>query len=406
MGIKSLLTFLNSRAYAILIALILLDLIFLLFYSTQLSISKEEADLYFNSGGYLAKILHTSTAIFGQTNLGLRVPFVALHTLNLIVLTLVARDYVRKPVDVLLAVGIFMLLPGVNSMALLVSKAGFATLTTLLFIYTHKRNRYISYALLFVAIFFYHSLFLLAFAYFIYAIYQKDRISMIVGAALATLAVVLYGLDIGGRPRGYFLNIFGIYGAIFTPFIFLFYIYTIYFFIFRYKERLTLLWFASSVPFLLSILLSIRQYIPLDEYGAYAVIATPLMAISFMNSYRLRLPENRALHGFLLRTVMITLLGVTAISFFNKPIYGFLERPQKHFAYQFHFGKPLADELKKRGINAVVTNDAELKRVLKFYGIAKGGEWVLTTHKPKENYQKIEFVEYGKVVFVRYLTKR
>lgn len=402
MDTRSLLTFLNSRVKLFLALLIVLDAILLVYYTQFLSISLTEANIFFDSKGYLADTIRLSTMVFGQNDFGLRAPFIALHLINLVMIFLVTNDYAKKPVDSLLAVLIFALLPGANAMAFVVSKAGFATLAILLFVYLHNRSKIAAFLLLTIAIFFDNSMFLLSFAYLIFAIYSRDKISIVFGIFVSSLALVLYGFDFGGRPRGYFLDIFGIYGAIFSPLMLVVFVYTIYFFLIQNQDRLKLLWFVSAVPFILSILLSIRQNLAMDEFGSYAVVSAPLMAIAFMNSYRIKLKEFRAAQSFMFRIVFISMTILLFFVYHNKPIYAFVNDPRKHFAYDYHFIKELSDELKNRGIYKI-SSDQLLAKRLKFYGIENGGELTISRNIPSKFIEKIEFVEANRVVSSFYI---
>jgi len=133
----------------------------------------------------------------------------------------------------------------------------------------------------------------LFFATFIFSVAKKDNIFLSVSIVGFTLNYWFFGFDVSGRPRGYFLDIFGIYGAVFSPFVFIYYIYSLYWFLIKYKKPLPLLWFVSFSIFTLSIVLSLRQNIKMEDFATFSVIGLPLMMYTFFHSIRVRLPEFR-----------------------------------------------------------------------------------------------------------------
>ena len=73
-----------------------------------------------------------------------------------------------------------------------------------------------------------------------------------------------------------------------------------------------------------------------------------------------------------------------------------LGNPTKHFVYQYHFAKELADELKKRDINEVTCIDKELQLRLKFYNIVEGEKYFLSTRS---------YYNYDERIVIRYYNK-
>jgi hypothetical protein len=100
------------------------------------------------------------------------------------------------------------------------------------------------------------------------------------------------------------------------------------------------------------------------------------------------------------------LVANLAISYFNKPLYLLLDRPNKHFAYKYHIAKDLANILKDKNITSVKSIDKQLALRLKFYGIKDGGDYILSHSKFKKDEYKTINIEYlGKLVKRFYLYK-
>lgn len=386
--------------------LLLLDALFLILASSSLSISRYEAAIFFEGQGYLTHILNASVSLFGQNDFSLRIPFIGLHILNVYMLYLVSRDIVKKEGDVFLVLLIFVLLPGVNTAALIVSKTGIVIFLTLLFVRLYQVHGKHAYYLLPLVAFLDNAFLYLAVSLIFYGHYRKDNRLLFFAILAFAISYYVFGLDFGKEAQGYFLDIFSIYAAVFSPLIFLFFIYGLYWQFVKAKTRLPILWFISAVVFLISIILSLRQNVRIEDFAPYAVIFVPYMVYAFFNSYRIRLPEFRRNHKAVFSVVMLTLILNTVVTFFNKPLYLLLDNPRKHFAYEQHFTKELVAALKAKGIAAVHTESRPLENKLRFYGIMAGGDYTLLTVKPERGtYERIDLEVLGKVIETYYLIK-
>lgn len=395
-------TFLNYRVFVALF--LVLDALFLGFYATTLSISPGEARLFFYGEGAIGETLRFSADLFGHTNFALRVPFIALHIVNTLMIYLAARIGLSR-FDSFLAMALFALLPGVNSSALLVNGASIAISAALIFVLLYQKSTILAFSFLF-EVSMMNSIFLaLWLGVLIYEIKER-RIALAAAAALFfAVSIGVWGFDFGHRPRGYFLDIFGMYGAIFSPLIFAYFIYALYWYLFRAKEKIPLLWFISAVPFLLSLALSLRQNLAIEEFAPYAAISTPLIVRSFMNSWRVRLPQFRGSQKTIAAVLIGSLFLTLLVIFFHKPLYMILSDSNRHFAYNFHFADELANRLRERGIDRVVCDSQRLAIRLRYYGIEKGGEDRLYTTRV-EGAIPLSFEALGRTAATFYLIER
>ena len=128
---------------------------------------------------------------------------------------------------------------------------------------------------------------------------------------------------------------------------------------------------------MLSLILSLRQKLLLEDFAVFVVIAIPLMVKVFFNSYRVRLPQHRKYHNMAFGIVFIFLSLNLAVSYFNKPLYLIIKNPEKHLAYKYHIVKDLAKILKYKNIKNINIKDEKLRLRLKFYGIQSGGMYKL-----------------------------
>ena len=381
------------------VSLLLLDAIFLVLASSSLSIGKHEAEIFFEGSGYLKAILDLSVTLLGQNDFALRAPFILLHLVNTILLYQVSREVVRRPEDLLLVAMLFLMLPGVNTAALIVSKTGVIIFLTLTFVRLFQLYGKHAYYLLIPMAFVDNAFLYLFVSLMFFGHYRKESRMLFFSILAFSISYYFYGFDLGEEARGYFLDIFSIYAAIFSPFVFIFFIYALYWQFVKANTRLPVMWFIAAVAFLISIILSLRQNIRIEDFAPYAVIFVPYMVFTFYNSYRIRLPEFRKVHKVVFATVMVTLVLNTVTTFFNKPLYLLMSNPKRHFAYEHHFTKDLAAQLKSMGIKAVECDSATMQKKLRFYGIDESPEYRLEKAMPLGvEFEKISFTIFGQEI--------
>ncbi|MBE0491920.1 MAG: glycosyltransferase family 39 protein [Sulfurospirillum sp.] len=385
------------REITLIFLIIFVNTIFLLFAINGLSIHAQEALIYFEGVGFLHVITHFFTSVLGQNDFALRLPFLLLHVGSLVLLYKIAKPLLKHKIDRVVSVGIYALLPGVNSAALLVDPAGIVIFVTLLFVYLYMQCFYKSAFTVLVATLFIDNAFaILYLSLFFYAIHKREKPLIFLSLTLFTLCMYAYGFDTGGKPKGYFLDTLGVYAAIFSPLLFLYFIYALYRILI--KEEKNLLWFISFSALLLSLLLSFRQKLHIEEFAPFVVLAIPLMVRVFYNSFRVRLPIHRRYHKILFIVIFSSLAFNFALSVFNKPLYGFVQDPKKHFSYDYHIAKDLAQKLKDNNINYITTSDDALQLRLKFYGIKSGNAYKLTSYPMYKKEQKTFKITYAGVL--------
>jgi len=368
------------REIAVVLFIIFASVLLLLFGVSTLSISYYEADIFYNESNAVHYLVKLSCTLFGQNDYALRVPFILLHALSAFLLYLIGKSLLKREIDRVISVLIYVMLPGAISAALLVNSAGIIIFGTLLTLFYHQREqKTLLYLTLFLTLFLNVGFVILYFLLFFYAISKKDPTLMSISLVLFALASYMYGGDIAqmseGKPRGYFIDTFGIYAAIFSPLLFLYFIYVEYRIL--VKGGKSLLWWLSFGAFIASLLLSFRQRVPVEVFALYLIIATPLVVGVFFNSYRVRLPKHRKLHKFLATVVVLSLAFNSVLVYANQTLYPFFKKPSNHFAYKYHIAKELAEILHKRGITEVQIYDEKLALRLKFYGINESDEYAL-----------------------------
>ncbi|MEA2018051.1 MAG: hypothetical protein U9N59_06350 [Campylobacterota bacterium] len=377
------------------IGLILFHLTVLLFLISDISISYKEALIFFQEDkNILSYIVNISSTIFGQNDFSLRVPFLMFYMGSAILMYLLTNDYFKSQRDRLINLAIFMILPGVNSAALVVNESIIVIFFTLLYIYFYKIKEKNYYLLLVLFLFIDNSFAILFLALFFYSIKIKENMMIAISLILFGISMSMYGFDIGAKPQGYFLDTFGIYATIFSPVLFLYFFYAIYRIGIKYDKDI--FWYISMTAFGLSLIFSLRQRIEIEDFAPFVVIAIPIMVKLFIHSLRIRLKEFRKMHYLIARVALVILVLNFAGFVFNKYFYLIIENPKKHFAYKYHIAKELANKLKSTGITAISIDDKSLMLRLKFYGIGYSDKYYLT---------KLKNVKYNQIIEVNYHNK-
>ncbi len=383
--------------------LLLIHFSILLYLANSFSISYDEAEIYFNQNNILAYITNFFTTVFGQNDFALRLPFILFYAGSSILLYLLTDDYFKSQWDRVISTAIFMMLPGVNSAALLVNESIIVIFGTLLYLYLYKLKEKEYYFLLVLFLFIDNSFAILFLALFFYSLKKRDNILLVVTLILFGISMSMYGFEIGGKPKGYFLDTFGIYATIFSPLLFLYFFYSLY--RIGIKLEKDLYWYISMTALFLSLLFSLRQKIAIEDFAPFVVIAIPIMLKLFLHSLRVRLKEFRRFH-YIFSSIVLGVLLLNFILFvFNKYLYIFMEFPRKHFAYKYHVAKELSEKLKALGITKVSTYDKKLSLRLKFYGIENGREYLITPFNTRSTYKTIKINYYNKNIINYYITK-
>ncbi len=393
-----------QKSNLFLTSILFLYFLLLLSVANSLSISPNEANIYYNQHHHILWYLtHFSTAIFGENNIALRLPSIIFYILSIVLMYILTYNYFTKPQDRLISILIFMFLPGMNSAALLVDGSIIVVFGTLLYLYIYKLYQKECYLLLFIFLFVDNSFAILFLGLFFYSLRKKDNILLIVSLLLFGVSMQMYGFDMGGKPKGYFVDTFGIYASIFSPILFLYFFYVIY--RISIKGKKDIFWYISFTSLGLSLLFSLRQQVYIGDFAPFVVIAVPMMVRVFLHSFRIRLKQFRNKHLLFAKIMLSVLLLNLIVVLFNKPLYLIIQNPKRHFAYKLHGIDYVAQQLKSKGINKVVSSNLILQKQLYFYGIKRGSHYYITRKKPLKYFKKISIKYYKKPIKKFYIVK-
>lgn len=393
----------NKYSYYFYTILTLLFCILIFKADTSLSISYKEALNVFVNTSVLSIITNISIYLFGQNDIALRIPFILFYVASVILMYKITHNYFKYEKDRLISIVVFMLLPGVLSASLLVNSAIIVIFCTLLYLYYFEKYKKHSYFLLLLFLLIDNSFAILYLALFFYSIKENDKKLLYFSLILFALSMFVYGFSTDGKPRGFLIDTVAIYATIFSPILFLYFIYTVY----RagIKQEYNLSWYISITALFLSIVISFRQRVYIEDFAPYVVIGVPLMIKTFLHSYRVRLKEFRKTYNILAIVTVSMLLINVILTLVNKPLYLVLPNPTKHFVYQYHFIEELSNELKKKNINGLTSFDKELMLRLKFYGLQEGDNYFISSKEFYNYDEKISIKYYNKELFMVYLKK-
>jgi len=352
-----------------------LDVLFLLIQINELSISYYETQVMHGDISILQILVNTSIFLFGKNDFALRFPMLLLHIMSVLLLYKISKKYLKMKRNRLWLVLIFVLLPGTLSSAIIVNEAGLIIFGLLLFVYIYENySKNYLFILSIIYLFVSGGFVYLYISMMIYALYKKDYKLFIFNLTLTFLSLIIFGINTHGTPRGHFLDSLGLYAAIFSPIIFIYLFYVLYR---RYlTKEINLLWFIATITLIFSLLLSFRQKVNIEYLAPYLMVSLPLIAQTFEHSYRVRLNIFRKKYRLVFTLSLIILLINSSVIFFNKYLYNFIQNPQKHFSYNMHVAKELAQNLKNKNITCISTNKRMQER-LNFYGVTKCNKYIL-----------------------------
>lgn len=324
----------------------------------------------------LGFILDFSYALFGKNDFALRLPGILTGFISVLLFYKLTQFYLKKDKDRFFAFVIFMLIPGMIISSLIVNKSVYIIFLTLLFVYLYNIKKIYAYLLLAFYVFLDYSFISLYFALIFYAIYKKDNLLLILALAFLAINANYFNYKIGGKPKGHFLDLFGTYFLIFSPFVFIYFLFSIYKGFFDKKRDI--IFFIAFFTFIISIILSFRQRIKIDDYAPYTLIYVVYMVKYYLNSYRVRLPQFRKLY----KTMFVVLLGSLLI--FDVALFLNRYTPAKKLSNSYYFIKPLVKTLRQHNINYITSTNKRLEECLEFYGLKMGNKYTIK-YKKREN---------------------
>ncbi len=366
---------LKARVVATLV--LTLHLLVLFWVAWGLPIGPTEAKIFFQGHGAVHSLMHLGKNLFPNADfINIRIPFLFVHLINLYLFYRLSLLILRDELTVIISVLIFLFLPGIVSSAVLASSTGIILALYQLFLLLWlSKKEMVAMVMLPLFLLIDRSSVVIFFALFAYSLYKRERGFALWTFVLFVTALSLYGFNVQGKPKNYFGDTIGLYAAIFSPFLFLYFFYSLYRILIKGEKNI--IWFVSFTVLVISLIFSIRQKVPIQDFAPYVVVAVPLMVKIFFQTYRVRLPIFRRRYQYLAALVASVLIVNTALLLFHKPLFLLMKDPTKHFAANFYFPYWCAESLKESGISNVKVEKRELAYQFEYYGIDNKSEYLL-----------------------------
>ncbi len=332
-------------------------------------ISPHEAKIFYTSQDIVGRLMRWGESIVPGF-IGIRIFYLFFGFLTVGLFYELSRRYFPKREDAYLSTLIFMFLPGILTGTTLVNVAIIVLPLVLLFVLLYEKGYFILLPFIMLALFFVHEASIIFFvAVLLYAVIHKDKEFIILSSAFL-LAFIYFakGIEIGGRPSGHFVEIFGLYATVFSPLLFLYFFYAMYRILLR--EKKTLLWYISFTAFAFSLLLSIRQRVQITDFAPYVMIAIVLMLDVFNHSVRVRLPQFQKRYKRSFYVVMGFLALSAFVIVFHQTLYYMTSDSSRHFANRIYQPYLLSQQLKAEGLSCMESIKGRERYQLRYYGIS------------------------------------
>ncbi|WP_292664323.1 hypothetical protein [Nitratifractor sp.] len=340
----------------------------LLLWTTPLSPS--EAKLFYEGSTtptvWIARTLHH----WLPGVLGLRLFPYLLGLINAGLYWSIVRDYFTREEDARFAFFLYLLLPGVIASGILLNEATYAFTMVLLFLWAYRRRIFwlqgLALAILLPSP---TATFALYGMIALYGYRKGERVLLWLGLLFLLGSLLLGSYDFRGRPQGHFLELLGVYAALFSPFYFIYYFYALY--RVSLEGPRDLHWYIASGALILSILLSIRQQILIVDFSPYLLAGAMIPVAVYLRSLRVRIRPFQRTYRAAASFVIFTMILSALLLFLHRPIYRLLGSPHWFFASALYEPYDLATRLQKGGEVYTLSNLKKKERkVLRFYGIS------------------------------------
>ncbi|SFV69275.1 membrane protein [hydrothermal vent metagenome] len=333
-------------------------------------IGTHEASIYYANSSVLYYLTHLCDGLFSNS-LEFRLPFLVFGFLNILLFYKMSKHYFENIEDSYLATTVFLLLPGIITATILVNIAVVVITLVLLFLIFYEKKQIVGQILVMIGLVIVHDASIIFFiALAIFSIFQKNKILFGISIFLSIISLLYFNkLEIGGKPTGEFLELFGLYIALFSPLVFFYFFYALYRIWLR--EQKDILWYISFSAFILSILVSLRQQVHMTDFAPYVIVSVVLMLLTYYKTLYVRLPQFQKNYRIGFMIVFGSLVLSAMVIVFHQAFFYILDDKSKHFAYKFYEPYWQVLELKEIGKNCYTAKNEKIQYQLKYYGIEK-----------------------------------
>ncbi len=347
---------------------LLLYTIALVYLASVIPIGSHEATVYYTDTNILYYLTHLTNGVF-RNSLDFRFPFLLFGLINIPLFFIMSRLYFSEKEESYFATMVFALLPGIVTSAIVVNIAVIVITFVLGFIVFYEKKKVFWQILTMLALLLIHDasvIFFISLA--IFSAFRRDRVLFAISIILTAISLLYFnGLTIAGRPKGEFLELFGLYIALFSPLVFIYFFYAIYRIWLR--EKKDILWYISFTAFVLSILLSLRQRVDMTDFAPYVIVSVILMIVTYQKTLKVRLPQFQKWYRRGFSLVLFSLFFSFFVILFHKSFFYILDDKTKHFAYDFYEPYWMVKELKEIEQDCYTARNKKVQYQFKYYGM-------------------------------------
>ncbi|NKQ41164.1 MAG: hypothetical protein HF962_06305 [Sulfurovum sp.] len=302
--------------------------------------------------------------------IGFRLPFILMGILNSFLFYTISRKLFIRKNDAVLALGIYLLLPGVIASTILASDAMIISTLILTFIYLHiKHYSSLSVIPLFVLMFVHWSASFLYLILVIYALIKKEKVLLLVSMLLLLVYFAIGVVIPEESTKSYFFELLGVYATIFSPLVFIYFFYAGYKTLFG-GER-DIIWYVSFLAFALSLLFSLDEKVRIADFSSYTMIGIIVAVRSYSSSLRVRLKQFQRGYNIMFAVVISSLVVSASSLLLHQPIYKFVGKDRYPIVAPIYEPYDLSLELKSKGANCIDSINERVYYQMKYYGIEK-----------------------------------
>jgi len=283
-------------------------------------ITPSEARLFFESIERPTQLFIQTGYSLSSTEFGLRSIFLLLGTVNGVLYYKITSYFFSRDSDRYLVTTLYLSLPGVIASTVMANDAVIISTLLLLFIFGFLRaNWWIStISLLFLSCVHWSS-YILYLGLILYAFSTLNK-RLFFASMISLVLYFSFGIhtpDVG--IRSYFLDIFGMYAAVFSPLLFIYLFYALYRVLLRGDRDI--IWYISFMGLIVSMLLSFKFRIKIIDFSPYIMIGIiPMMGI-YHSSLRVRMRRFQGGYRVLFWTVTSMLVLSSMSIILHQPIY-------------------------------------------------------------------------------------
>jgi len=350
---------------------------FIVFYYTAIlavvvttPITPTEAYYYYQP---IASVVTYLSHILDFTNLsilGIRFPYFILGMLSSLLFYKVSRLSFADTKDARLSLMLYMLLPGIISSTIMANSAVVISLLLLLFVYGYLKEDILIYSLALLGMIFVHwSIIVILTSLVIYALLKKDYRLFVVAISL-TILYFIFGIDFpAASSKNYILDTIAIHATILSPFMFVYMFYAIYRGLFHGKHDIV--WFLPFVALFFSLVLSFRYKVMITDFSSYIMIGIITSLQSYLNSFRVRMPQFRKGYSTLLGILIATLVLSSLLVVLHQPLYRLLGKDNYSIAARIYEPYDISNKLKKENLHCIDNLDDKMLYQMRYYHIDK-----------------------------------